>query len=1228
MPLLQQPAVLHNYDEPEDEELTPSEAKTDPAHCIITGDGTTAATTRKLSVFHIETFDAAGIRRNTGGDLFLVTMRGCGEMVRVKVVDLKDGKYVIEYKPIVSGKYQISVSLCGVQLPGSPFRCLVSTPTASAPHCILRGSALLKAIARKEEYFEIQFRDFLGQVAHAEELDVYVEPVGEQELTEIKSAKAEEEAEVARLKEEEEAEIRVGKTKKEREQLAAAAAAEKKKAGSDLAKSSTEDSSGISPFHAPRSRSSRPPGAEGFIPLLKTHDCTVTSAKPLIVRASVAKGSPRVGHLMPGQRLRLLEVVMVDEGNGQQSARASVALVDDSVGKPDVPNHHDWRNSFVQRPAWLDGIPTPRKQRPNPLYRVAMPFGPGSSRLCAAEQSAPSEPEGMAIGWVTVHKGRQELVTPRGGLQAGERQRHMQQWARRIAIDKSITVTSQQRMLRQGSSGAVNPTQVDGVSRRRKKAQEDTASSNGRGQSVYTHELKSDPKGIGFAFGGVDPGRLHAHGQIHETHKVHYSIAMCGMYKLHVALRHERVELPGSPYLLHVSAGPASALSTRLPEDALPLAGVVGTNGGCQLTLLASDKMGNRCTTGGASVSCSSAVKDQEKVDSRVIDNDDGTYTLEWKSKHSGYFEVNVTIDGLDVLGSPTMMRLISDMPDLRQTDISGPGLRKAIAGKSTHFKIRCKDTYGNPAEPGSLIKFEMALLRVIETNDKATSKAEKATIAERWKTATPLPWEVAKEDKEHDEEVEIHYIPKMAGNLELHIWALRSAQGRSERLELPGMPYILHCTAGKAHAGGSSVEGFTRLDAVSNDRKGQAAAPQSMGSKLGMAGVVAKRSSEREATCSYELSNEIFAGEPIIVRPKIRDKLGNNTAAPDGALEVTLNTPDGGVSELLASISLRHGLTNYDVRYEPQVAGFYQMNVKLKGAPVAGSPVTFECIPNLPDVSKSNFVVPTDTPALLSNKNYIIKVVTRDRCGNQLDHGGSHVIGRLQSANLPPQQNTVLDVEDKEDGTYELKINLQAASELKVIISIDKDRQGDGGGEFPPIPMTFQSLEAINKKLAKLAKQAGTAVDDSCATSGGSFQSAIPLTDSEESPMGTPKSSERELDNPFNSATGSGGKMRAKMREAGSAIIEGFGKAADRREKTAAMAVVADMAMESRAVEVPIKRAFGSFGLSSGGTATSSVGSADSNAARDSIPQRTSSPPRPRRESSANLSAVSPKKK
>ena len=55
----------------------------------------------------------------------------------------------------------------------SPYTMHASSPTPSAPLCLVRGPALFKAIARQQETFEVLFKDVHGHVAQSEELDVY-----------------------------------------------------------------------------------------------------------------------------------------------------------------------------------------------------------------------------------------------------------------------------------------------------------------------------------------------------------------------------------------------------------------------------------------------------------------------------------------------------------------------------------------------------------------------------------------------------------------------------------------------------------------------------------------------------------------------------------------------------------------------------------------------------------------------------------------------------------------------------------------------------------------------------------------------------------------------------------------------------------------------------------------------------------------------------------------------
>jgi len=140
----------------------------------------------------------------------------------------------------------------------------------------------------------------------------------------------------------------------------------------------------------------------------------------------------------------------------------------------------------------------------------------------------------------------------------------------------------------------------------------------------FSYELAADARGIAFAFGGIFPGRLHAHGELVKVHQVSYSIGAAGTYKLHVGLRQQsaslpgspftlnpngpsacmcsprRPRLPGSPFTLHVKPGPAHAPTTLMPSEQLPLSSVAGNRGAFVLRLC--DNMGNLCVEGGADI--------------------------------------------------------------------------------------------------------------------------------------------------------------------------------------------------------------------------------------------------------------------------------------------------------------------------------------------------------------------------------------------------------------------------------------------------------------------------------------------------------------------------------------------------------------------------------------------------------------------------------------------------
>ena len=82
-------------------------------------------------------------------------------------------------------------------------------------------------------------------------------------------------------------------------------------------------------------------------------------------------------------------------------------------------------------------------------------------------------------------------------LDAPTRQRHLQLWASRQAADKLV------------ARQAMDATHEGGDAKKKKK---DAVAVS---RTSFVHELSVDP--FGFAFGGVDPGTLHAHGKLYAS---------------------------------------------------------------------------------------------------------------------------------------------------------------------------------------------------------------------------------------------------------------------------------------------------------------------------------------------------------------------------------------------------------------------------------------------------------------------------------------------------------------------------------------------------------------------------------------------------------------------------------------------------------------------------------------------------------------------------------------
>ena len=580
--------------------------KTVASQCKCLGGGLESVIVRQPASFTIEACDGQGERRDEGGEPFAITIRACGLRMHAKMEDHGNGLYTVGFKAESSGRFLIGVALRGEQLPGSPFTCVARAAVPVAMQCVLSGSSLTRAVARVVQSFDITFRDVAGQVAHAEDLDVYVRPTGATAALAYSAALGAVSVSSAR------GSPRLGRPRASLPRLGAevegaapsatgAAFAARSATEAAVATPSPADAETAPPWQRTaedelvsreRQRTAHSASADAkdraAAQLSKPFYPTgvVVARTPITVRCDVGIESARVGALHPGHVVYLLEVK--EQGDGSARARVrtrsprrgiiGVALPttlpdatrnppaplirgpllrgrpasnrarlprpctvvrglvaldpDDEQGMdPLSPRPEDlnaytlrkWRELYPCKPAWLETLPKSSSGPRGDLH------SPRSPRRTFAEP----------IGWVTVSKEGRTLVAVSKQLAAGARQAHIQAWERRLAVDRATDLQGWQTSMRAmaDSVRAVQNKSKREGNRKKEKDEKDEkdeaiaaaaqrARQSAAGPStnaaltnrrIFENEKTSDPTGIGFAFGGVMPGRIHAHGKPQEV---------------------------------------------------------------------------------------------------------------------------------------------------------------------------------------------------------------------------------------------------------------------------------------------------------------------------------------------------------------------------------------------------------------------------------------------------------------------------------------------------------------------------------------------------------------------------------------------------------------------------------------------------------------------------------------------------------------------------------------
>ena len=1050
-----------------------------PPNCVVAGIERLYAISTKAApaTFTIQSFDKEGQRKKRGGETFFVAVRGATR-VRARIADPDTGDYIVSWQPGVSGSYHVAVSLFGEQLPGSPFDVLVHDPSPYAQMCTARGEALHSLVARTPSVFEVRYCDRSGRTAFPVELDVFITPQPEPSSNggdggdgsggeagrsmpsawdvathplatkpgSKAGAPADEDGMVSHCSKLPPKRRGTNNKNKRIAEVAPAATASEPAPGKGCATAveddgyGSTDDLGVDPWTAFQQPSDRIVTRARAIPIQ-------VGDRPLLVRESASLSSPLVAELPPASSATVVEERISSGGSyvralvifemPKSSRPPNSGMGDDEKGwgEPDSPTSvtSSPDSGTRQHPS---SSPSGSSTSPGSItaQRGAAACTPSvDGTILSVNETgkivpfvAAGGPVAQLSGWATLRKGGKNLVTSRLRIDPWVRQQARLLWKMQQLHDRlQLSLQAEAAML--------------------------------------------DPTGVGFAFGGVTPGWLHSKGQLHEQHKVAFSVDRVGRYLLHVRLRQACRPLPGSPFALLVHAAAAHQTTSFVAPSEQPLVGEVGlaAGDGCSYTLQTYDRVGNKCTEGGSEVvaACS-----DNKVEPQCADNGDGTYTLQWQSKQSGAFDAKVLINNCHVRGSPMKITLISTQPSLNKTEIWGEGLSHAVAGEPSIVRLKVFDQHANVCTPSSQWQLGLA---IANTKQKLIDLASFGEWSGKW-------------CKDASGEYELTFIAKRAGHKELYLWCNSEgecgADGRREgRQPLPGIPYSLHVIAGPPCPQNTYCDEMTREKSKTHGKEAKREAKKDEG-KDGAAG--------DSATASL-----ITAGDFVSVRANGVDRFGNLAQMSEAALIAKIVAPDGTdiildvvnasrkgnnrvQSDAIAEPQSPEGAskgkspqmsTTYELRHETCKSGKHTMHIQLDGEPIKGSPIEFAVMPAIPTQTQSVLLPPAEgVERLVADLDVpaVVLLKTCDRFGNECTTGGLRVQVRCtlvkqsqQDTSILMPNNHAVTVEDRENGTYAIKVALAMTATVKVIVNMDKDLPGPAG-ELAPMQLSFVSYK------------------------------------------------------------------------------------------------------------------------------------------------------------------------
>jgi adhesin/invasin len=500
-----------------------------------------------------------------------------------------------------------------------------------------------------------------------------------------------------------------------------------------------------------------------------------------------------------------------------------------------------------------------------------------------------------------------------------------------------------------------------------------------------------------------------------------------------IAITMNTVPILFSPYTSVVSAGPvnASQSTATVPN---------GTAGSpTVMTVQARDQFGNPLATGGANVNVS--VSGANTANPNVTDVANGTYTATYTPTNSGTDIVAITLNGSPISGSPFSRTVGAGNVDPTQSTATVPAT--GTAGAVTNLSIQARDSNGNPLTTGGAT----VVITVTGANNRNPVPTD---LGNGTYTSSYTPTVTGT-----DNVIISINGTAISGSPYASVVGAGGASGAQSTATVPGTT-----TAGNAAnisvqardangnaltTGGASVVvnvigANTASPTVTDNNNGTYSAsytPTVSGQdniEITLGGVEISGSSfgnqinpgpVNAAASTSNVPASATAGDLVTYTVTARDQFGNAIGSGSHTVVVTIT----GANPATPTVS-NQGNGTYSAFYTPSVVGTDNVVITLNGGAISGSPYATTINPGTLNPSMSTATVPaTGTTGVAT----AITIQGRDGEGNPVTIGGGTVVITVTGANGASPAVT-----DNGNGTYSASYTPAVAGEDTIAIMIN----------------------------------------------------------------------------------------------------------------------------------------------------------------------------------------------